>query len=158
VKINPRRLAVTALGITATVAGLSALTSAVPAVAADTDAPPSIVETFEYPGGSNLPGITLVSGDGHILLVGCDEGRTSAEVWKFNVDLPYCFEFKGKTGYVSLKLDDVYGIRNNNDFAVNAKVSVAGVEETVAVPADDWQGVGVGAGKGPAVLLELRSS
>ncbi|MFI5491420.1 hypothetical protein [Actinoplanes sp. NPDC051859] len=93
------------------------------------------------------------------MLVGCDEGKTSAEVWSYSTSKPYCFEFKGKTGFVTLELERVYGIRNNNDFPIEAKISIDEVvKPPVEIREDNWKGVGVAAGEGQALLLELRAS
>ncbi|NJC70228.1 hypothetical protein HC031_10975 [Planosporangium thailandense] len=155
-RINPRLLAVSVLGVAAAVVGVSSLGHALPATAADgTPSPDSLVETYDYPNGDKTTGIKLIKGDGHILLVGCDAGKTSALVWSYNSDQPYCFQFTGKTGYVTLELHDVYGIRNYNDFDISAKVST--VKDPIPVPKDSWKGVGVAGGTGPAILLELRS-
>jgi hypothetical protein len=57
-----------------------------------------------------------------------------------------------------MQLDQVYGIRNYQSFGLKATVSIEGADPTeVAVPADDWKGVGAGASQGQAVLLELRA-
>jgi hypothetical protein len=71
---------------------------------------------------------------------------------------PYCFEFKGTSGYVALELEEVYGIRNHLDFPIDAKIEVDDVvKPVVEIPADDWKGVGVANGEGQALLLELRA-
>lgn len=155
-KIKPRLLAVGALTVTAAAVAVNGLVHALPATAADgAPAQDSLVETYDYPDGDKTPGIKLIKGDGHILLANCDAGKTSAEVYSYNSDKPYCFQFKGKTGYVTLELHDVYGIRNHYDFGISAKVST--VKDPIPVPADGWKGVGVSGGTGPAILLELRA-
>jgi hypothetical protein len=157
--MTPRLLTAGAMAVTAIIAGAAALIGANPAGAAESaDAPTSLVETFEYPDGDQVAGIRLIKGDGRILLVGCDEGRTSAEVYSYVSADPYCFEFQGTTGYVALELEDVYGIRNHLDFPIDATIEVDDVvKPPVEVPADDWKGVGVANGEGQALLLELRA-
>ncbi|GAA0793783.1 hypothetical protein [Spirilliplanes yamanashiensis] len=149
-------LAATSAGIVA--AAIAGVAAGVPALAAPEDAEPtSLVEDFSYPDAASYPDIKLIRGDGRILIVDCDAGRTSAEVWSFTRPTPFCFEFKGDNGFVSLELADVYGIRNNENFAMSAKVTVDETTKVVEVPEVDWKGVGVGAGENQAVLLELRA-
>jgi hypothetical protein len=156
VRMNPRVLAVSALCTAAAVAGISGIVSALPAVAAN-DAPPSIEETFEYPNGDKTPGVTLKKGDGHVLLVGCDEGKTSVVVYRYGSDDPFCFQFKGKQGYVTLEIQKAYGIRNYNNFSIDAKVKVDDQQKTINVAKDTWAGIGVDSPAGSGVLLELRA-
>jgi hypothetical protein len=114
-------------------------------------------EDFSYPGAASYPDIKLISGDGNITLVDCAAGRTSVEVWSFNKADAFCFEVKGKTGYLQVELADTYGIRNYEDFGMTAKVTVDETTKSVAVPQDDWVGIGAGAGENQAVLLEIRA-
>ena len=139
-----------AIGITAALAGAPAVTAA-----RDSD-PASLVETYEYPNADLYPDIKLVRGDGHILIVDCNAGRTSFEVWSFIRREPFCFELRGEKGSLSLELANVYGVQNLENQVVSAKVTVDGATKTVAVPAVDWKGIGAGDGAGQAVLLELR--
>jgi hypothetical protein len=158
VKITPRQLTVGALTAAALAAGITGI---LPAGAAEptADDAMSLVETYDYPDGDKVDGIRLIKGDGRIELVGCDEGRTSAEVYSYKAGKPYCFEFKATTGYVTLELDQVYGIRNHNDFPINAKIRIGDeVRPPVTVAEDDWKGVGAGNGDNQAVLLEIRAS
>ncbi|MDI6103024.1 hypothetical protein QLQ12_30860 [Actinoplanes sp. NEAU-A12] len=158
VKMTPRLLAVGALAAATLAAGITGM---LPAGAAEptSDNAASLVETYDYPGGDKVDGIRLIKGDGRIMLVGCDEGRTSAEVYSYKAAKPYCFEFKAATGFVTLELDEVYGIRNHNDFPIDAKIRIGDlVKPPVTVEKDDWKGVGAGAGDGQALLLELRAA
>jgi hypothetical protein len=116
----------------------------------------SIVEDFSYPGAASYTDIKLITGDGGILIVDCAAGRTSLEVWSFNRADAFCFEVKGKAGFLKVELPDTYGIRNYEDFAMTAKVTVDEATKNVAVPQNEWVGVGVGTGENEAVLLELR--
>ncbi|MEU8657536.1 hypothetical protein [Actinoplanes philippinensis] len=158
-KITAGLLTVGAVTATAIIGSAAAFIGAVPAGAVESADPlGSLVETYEYPDGDKVAGIRLIKGDGQILLVGCGEGRTSVEVYTYLATTPYCFEFKGKAGYVALELDEVYGIRNYNDFPIDAKIKVDDVvKPPVEVPADDWKGVGIVNGEGQALLLEIRA-
>ena len=155
-----RRRTAALVAVGAVVAGgLAALDLSAAAQAADSDTPPSsIVEDYSYPGADQITGIKLIKGDGHILLVGCDEGHTSVEVYSFTAADPFCFQILGTTGSLTMQLEQAYGIRNYQNYGLEATVSVEGAAPTdVAVPADDWKGIGVGANEGQAVLLELRA-
>jgi hypothetical protein len=80
------------------------------------------------------------------------------EVYSFTAADPFCFQILGTTGFLTMQLDEVYGIRNYQNYGLQATVSIAGATPVpVSVPADDWKGVGEGAGQGQAVLLELRA-
>jgi hypothetical protein len=153
VRTKSRLLAASALGAATLAAAIGTFVHIQPAGAAD-NPQGSLVETYDYPNGDKTPGIKLIKGDGHVVMVDCAEGQSSAEVWSFNNEKPYCFQFKGKTGYVTLELNDVYGIRNLSQLDITAKVST--VKDPIPVPKDSWKGVGVSGGTGPAVLLELR--
>ena len=156
--INRRRTAALVAAGAVVAGGLSALGLGAAAQAADGDTPPSIVEDYAYPGAAQITGIKLIKGDGHILLVGCDQGHTSVEVYSFTAADPFCFQILGTTGSLTMELEQAYGIRNYQNYGLEATVSVEGADPTdVDVPADDWKGVGVGANQGQAVLLELRA-
>ncbi|RBJ02793.1 hypothetical protein DRA43_16380 [Micromonospora provocatoris] len=157
-KLTRSALGISAFSAVAVAIGTSAMIASAPAEAAiDADAMPAIEEDFQYPGADQIQGIRMIKGDGHVLHIECDKPARSIEVWSFTRITPFCFEVRGTTGYVTLELADVYGIRNYNDFGLDAKVTVSNVEKSVDVPVDDWVGVGVGADEGPAVLLEIRA-
>lgn len=156
-RITMRRAALAVVGTMTAVVGTIGLVQVLPAAADDADTPPSIVETYDYPGAASIPNIKLIRGDGHIMAVACNQGKTDIEVYSFLVADPFCFDVKGTSGYLALELEQAYGVRNYNQFTVDAKVSIEGAApKTVTVPVDDWAGVGVGANEGQAVLLELR--
>ncbi len=157
-RINRRQAALSALGTAVIVAGIGGMINALPAVAADDSQPPTLEENYDYPGGDKTPGIKLLKGNGQILLVGCNEGKTSVEVYRYGATEPFCFHFRKKTGYVKLEVQAAYGIRNHNDYTVDAKVKVNDTEKTVVAPVDDWVGFGTGPGERGGVLLELRAS
>lgn len=150
------KAALATVGLTAAV-GLAAVSLGSSAQAA-AGASTSIVEDYSYPNADQVKGIKLIKGDGHILFVGCDEGHTAIEVYSYTAENPFCFQILGTTGILTMQLEQVYGIRNHQNFGLEATVSVEGADPTkVAVPADGWKGVGKGAGQGQAVLLQLRA-
>ncbi|MFC4065484.1 hypothetical protein [Actinoplanes subglobosus] len=122
------------------------------------DEPSSIVEDFSYPNAEDITGVKLIRGDGNITYVGCSEENVSLAVWSYTASQPFCFRIVGKTGHLTVELQQVYGFRNYEDFAVGATVSLNGAPATGAiVPADDWLGVGSGSSTGGQVaMLEIR--
>jgi hypothetical protein len=135
---------------------------------AATDVSNSLVETFDYPNADQAPaGLTLVSGDGHILWVSCDS-VTTGDVQLIHVHtsnlLEFCFRVLGNSGLLNLRVPDVYDIRGDGyaDGAghnLTATVQATG-SEPVTVPIDPNGDTGVGVGDAqsgkPAVLLQLR--
>lgn len=136
--------------------------------AAAADATNSLIETFDYPNADQAPaGLTLVSGDGHILWVSCD-AVTTGDVQLIHVHTSslteFCFQVSGTTGLLNLQVPAVYDIRGDGyaDGAghnLTATVQVNGSDPTT-VPIDPNGDTGVGIGdpktNKPAVLLQLR--
>ncbi|WP_338686580.1 hypothetical protein QD712_37740 [Streptomyces acidiscabies] len=163
----PRARKALGLGLTgAVVAGLGVMAlplgaeASVPTtVTAAADAKmPSAVEDFSYPGADRVlqeRKITLKRGDGRILLADC------AGTWNIKIESRldsngYCFRTTAKTGFLSLELPDAYGVWTE-DHPVSAKLTAAGKETVVKVPADEYQPVGeAGATDLHSVLVELR--
>lgn len=157
------------IGVTATILGASTVAvanaaaenSATPgAQVAAADGPPSIVEDFAYPGADKVFeewGITLKSGDGHIVLAPCGGGDNEIKVMARGVgrDDEVCFEATSANGYLTLEVPDVFGIRTQSR-PVRVELTAEDKSETVDVPANVLKGVGEGLGQPPAVLLELR--
>jgi hypothetical protein len=154
--------ATAALAAGGSIFGLSSAASA--AVASDT--PPPIVEDYAYPGAAQIQldrALTLISGDGHILLTDCGASTGLLEVHAFNsADHStdpghYCFRVTSPTGYLRLQVPNAYQVKGD-DHTVRATVSINGQSSTVAVAKNGWTGIGEGAGTDPATLLELRAS
>ncbi|GHF37137.1 hypothetical protein FHX82_007270 [Amycolatopsis bartoniae] len=125
--------------------------------------PPSIMEDFSYPGATQVlaqRGITLISGDGHIMLVSCGasgliEVRSSGNTADKDPDPGhYCFKVTGSTGTLTLTIPNAYQVKGDNH-AVTATVTVANTTSTVAVATNTWTGIGLGSGPDPATLLQL---
>jgi len=153
--------------------GVAAIGRSTPArAAAANDQQPSIVEDYSYPGADQVlatRGVKLIKGDGHIMLADCgaDPNHAAADLiiaqsLAHGPDGNYinaCFRTTGASGYLSMELSQVYVIRGNNRSTVKATVSLASnpsTTETDQVDPGEWQGVGVGANKPDATLLELR--
>ncbi|MFE7458001.1 hypothetical protein [Streptomyces sp. NPDC057554] len=108
------------------------------------EAPPYAVEDFNYPQADKIRderGIVLKRGDGHITLASCASGsdllvvhsRTHGEV---------CFRVTGKSGYLSLEIPAVYGIRSTPSHKTDVKLVAEGSEQNISLPKNEWKGVG----------------
>jgi hypothetical protein len=143
-------------------AGVAAL--AVPAVASAVQAQsaaeemPSLVEDYSYPGAEAIQQareIELIKGDGRLMLVDCtgDPGQLVVESIG---RLKYCFALSGASGWLSLRLDQVFLI-GAGEQSVQATVTAKGVQETVSVPEGGTRPVGT-SDPNFGVLLELRAT
>jgi hypothetical protein len=155
-----------ALAVTGTALTVAASTSAASGPTTANDSPSSLVEDFSYPGASTIladRGITLISGDGHLVLVNCTGSTGLIEVHASNSadhsNDPghYCFRVNGSGGDVKLQLTDAYQVKGDSH-AVQATLTVDGQASTVNVAKNGWTGIGVGAGADSATLLELKAS
>lgn len=150
--------AVIAATAAAGVFGLSAFAAADTAPPpADATAPPSAVEDFAYPGGSNLTGIKLLRGDGHLLLADC-AGATQIQIWTraaVNRDNKVCFTATTATGSLTLELADVFAVQTSGR-SVQAGLTAGGTTQTLDVPKDDFKAVGEGLGQAPTTVVELH--
>ncbi|MFF6904683.1 hypothetical protein ACFY9Q_01920 [Streptomyces sp. NPDC012389] len=108
------------------------------------DVPPYAVEDFNYPQADKIReerGIVLKRGDGHITLANCasDDGllvvhsRTHGEI---------CFRVTGKSGYLSLEIPAVYGIRSTPLHKTDVRLTAEGSEQNISLPKNEWKGVG----------------
>jgi hypothetical protein len=142
------------------------------------DSPPSIVEDFTYPGADAILatyGVTLISGDGHLLFVDCAtpptgslgliQVHTLAAEGADNQGL-ICFKVTGPTGHLNLKVPAVFDITGDGTTPgaghklTAALTTDAGVQTTVSVNPSGTTPVGVGAkpGNPPTTLLQLDAS
>jgi hypothetical protein len=130
------------------------------------DAQPSIVEDYSYPGSTQIlaqRGITLIRGDGHMVLVPCG-GLSLIEVRSTNASADkdpdpghYCFKVTGATGSLSVNIPNAYQVKGD-DHAVTATITVKDKTNTVPVNKNGWTGIGLGTGPDPATLLELNAA
>lgn len=159
-----------AVGVAATAAAVAAVStfgvSSAREADVDDDAPPSIVEDYSYPGAAQIlqdRALTLISGDGHIMLADCANTAGLLQVHAFNsADHSsdpghYCFKVTGPSGYLRMEVPFAYQIRGD-DHTVEATITINGQDSTVAVAKDKWTTIGEGAGTDPATLVELRAS
>ncbi|MFC0845543.1 hypothetical protein ACFH04_17765 [Streptomyces noboritoensis] len=141
----------------------SADSASTPAVTAGAvDLPPSGVEDFAYPGAARIEAdrkITLIKGDGHIVLAdSCDGSPQQIKVWTRNDgSKDVCFRVIGKSGYLAMKIADVWAV-DTKDRPVTADLTADGgkTHQTVDVAPGHFEAVGEGAGSQPTALLELR--
>jgi hypothetical protein len=156
-----------AVGAMTLVGGASALSVSVAtgATAAD-DSPPSVVEDYSYPGAAKIfedRALTLISGDGHIVLVDCRSQTGLLEVHAYNsadhgIDPGhYCFKVTGSTGYLRMEIPFAYQVKGDSH-SVQAAIEINGQNSTVPIAKNGWTGIGEGAGTDPSTLLELRAS
>ena len=134
--------------------------SAAPAghTAAAADEPPTLEETFDYPGAAKIlaeRGILLKKGDGHILFTSCAPSGDYLEVRARNKD-PFCFKVTGATGYLTLELADTYLIFSDSRHTTVANYTVDGQGGTKTVAPGGAEGIGEGSGGHSATLLEIR--
>ncbi|MCP3819228.1 hypothetical protein NLX86_14280 [Streptomyces sp. A3M-1-3] len=132
-------------------------------VSAEADMP-FVVEDFAYPGAAQVlkdKGIKLVSGDGHITLVDCDDTAPQIRVMSVkdpavNRDGVYCFKAHANTGQLSLELPRVFAIEAA-DHPISADLTAEGTTKTVTLPKDGYESVGEGTvGGHRSVLVEIR--
>ncbi|WP_371655248.1 MULTISPECIES: hypothetical protein [unclassified Streptomyces] len=141
----------------------SAASSSVPAATSGvTDLPPIGVEDFAYPGATGIEAekkITLIKGDGHIVLAdSCDGSPQQIKVWTRNNDgKDVCFRAIGKSGYLTMKIAEVWAVETG-DHPVTADLTADGgkTHQSVDVGPGRFKAVGEASGSQPAALLELR--
>ncbi|GAA5152460.1 hypothetical protein [Amycolatopsis dongchuanensis] len=182
-RLSLRWLAAAATGLAAAAAAISLSVVAGPASAAQpetataADEQATLVEDFSYPGAAQIKdqyGITLTSGDGHIIFADC---RTSQGLGKGLLQVyttesigadgegMLCFQITGTTGYLNLLVPAVYeihgdGVSTGQGHKVTAELTTdAGTHSSVEVNPSGSTPVGVGAkpGNPPTTLLRLQA-
>ncbi|MEV5511298.1 hypothetical protein [Streptomyces orinoci] len=122
---------------------------------------PYAVETFAYPNAAQIlkdQGITLYSGDGHIMLTNCSMAH-DITVKARDTSKDFCFAVTGKKGFLSLNLPGAYGMWTQ-DYAVTATITSHGKDTVVNAPKNNWTGFGEGDehDKSASVLVTLRAN
>jgi hypothetical protein len=101
-------------------------TPPVSATVAD-DAPGYAVEDFDYPDADKIQqekGIVLKRGDGHIVLADCGSEDGLLEIWERNRADHICFRVTGNSGYLTLEIPAVYGIKGAGDQSADVTMTV----------------------------------
>ncbi|MFJ4473882.1 hypothetical protein [Streptomyces xanthochromogenes] len=107
------------------------------------EAPGYAVEDFNYPDAAKIlaeKNITLKRGDGHIVLADCTAEPGLLEVWARSKD-KICFRVTGNSGYLSLEIPSVYGVKGN-DYATQVDMTTGSEQKTFDVAKNAWTGVG----------------
>lgn len=120
------------------------------------------VEDFNYPQADQIfaeKGIRLKRGDGHIVLADCKSGTNQLEVWSYESVEAICFNVSGKSGWLTLEIPSVFGIRGN-DFNTQVDMTTEGEEKSFDVEKNLWTAVGQTADEEGRdfALLEIRTS
>lgn len=125
-------------------------------------APGYLAEDFNYPGADAIKaqkGITLKRGDGHITLADCASGTGLMEVYSRKGE-KICFRATGSSGYLSLEIPSVYGVKGEADHEAAVKLTTDGATQSIDVGKGEWKAAGEAADPdGRAfVLVEIRTS
>lgn len=170
-----RRFALTAVAVGAALAGGALAHAGQQAAAVDQ---PNLVEDYSYPGAADIQttqGITLVSGDGHIVSADCATPATNnVSVIQVHSTDPIgadksgrvCFRVTAASGQLTLKIPNVYSIRGDGQaqgsgHKLKADVTTGdGTHTTVDVKPDGTTQVGIGTSPtaDPTTLVQLTAS
>lgn len=165
---SARRLLVTGTAIAACAATVVTVAHATenPATAqpagASADQPGYAVEDFAYPGADKIEkerGIVLKRGDGHIVLADCTSTGELMEVYSRGKDR-ICFRVTGRTGYLSLEIPGVYGVKADAAHKAEMTLTADGNKQNISLAKNQWKAAGETAdpqGR-PHVLMEISTS
>ncbi|MFD8499201.1 hypothetical protein [Amycolatopsis sp. NPDC059657] len=140
---------------------------------ATADDQPSVVEDYTYPDAAGVLAtykVTVISGDGHILVVDCatpPEGNFGLLVVRSNESAgaggtgKVCFKITSTSGFLNLKLPGVYELKGDGrttgtGHKVKADLTTDNGQRTIVDvdPSGSTQ-VGTGTGTAPTTLLRL---
>ncbi|MFD8541401.1 hypothetical protein [Streptomyces rubrogriseus] len=117
-----------------------------PATATVADEGPGYaVEDFNYPGADKIQeeqGLVLKRGDGHIVLAECGSESGLMELWVRYRPEHVCFRVTGNSGYLSVEIPAVYGIKGAADQSADVTMTVDNEESHYEVPAGALTNVG----------------
>ncbi|WP_256362492.1 hypothetical protein [Streptomyces sp. TRM70350] len=125
------------------------------------EAPGYAVEDFNYPQADKIlaeQNIVLKRGDGHITLADCVSGTGQLEVWARSKDR-ICFQVTGNSGWLTLEIPSVYGIRGN-DYTTQVDMTTGTEEKSFDVDKNAWTAVGESADEQGRefMLVEIRTA
>jgi hypothetical protein len=120
------------------------------------------VEDYNYPGADAIKaqkGIVLKRGDGHITLADCASGTGLMEVYSRKSE-KICFRATGPSGYLSLQIPSVYGVKGEADHEADVKLTTDGATQSIDVGKGEWKAAGEAADPDGRdfVLVEIRTS
>ncbi|MDX3386632.1 hypothetical protein PV682_35080 [Streptomyces niveiscabiei] len=126
------------------------------------ESPGYAVEKYNYPLADKIlaeKNIILKRGDGHITLADCVTDTGQLEVWAHGNADKICFDVKGTSGWLTLEIPAVYGIRGN-DYETQVDMTVGTEEKSFDVAKNTWTAVGSSADEQGRdhILVEIRSS
>ncbi|MFI6307122.1 hypothetical protein ACIBCH_35000 [Amycolatopsis thailandensis] len=129
-----------------------------PAVGAPADdVPSSIVEDYSYPDASKIlaeRGITLIKGDGHILLADCVPGGAGQIVARSTAfEAAICFRVTASVGRLTMSIPEVYSIKGDSH-AGTATVTTDQGTNTTTLKKEFWNPINGGDG---GVLIQLET-
>lgn len=131
-------------GVAAVAWSVSGPAESTPAAASVAEgAPGYAVEDFNYPQADKIQqekGILLKRGDGHIVLAECGSQDGLLEVWARSKD-KVCFRVTGNSGYLSLEIPAVYGVKGN-DYNTDVTMTVGGQEKNFDITKNTFTPVG----------------
>ncbi|MGI5450992.1 hypothetical protein ACQEVM_35510 [Streptomyces sp. CA-243310] len=119
------------------------LTSAQNSAASNSSDIPSAVEDFAYPDADRIlreKNLVLKRGDGNITLAECGSAPDLLTfIGRDRED--FCFRVTGKSGYLSLEVPAVTGVKSKDQAAL-IDMTVDGETTSYTVPKNSWKGVG----------------
>lgn len=123
------------------------------------DEPPPLVEDYAYPGADQIfaeRGITLLKGDGHILLADCAASATGQIALRSSQHAdPICFKVTGATGWLSMSIPEVYSVKGDGHSAEATLTTDEGATTSkTPITKNAWTPINAGDG---ATLLELKA-
>ncbi|MFJ3841830.1 hypothetical protein ACIPY6_40900 [Streptomyces sp. NPDC090054] len=126
------------------------------------EGPGYAVETFDYPLADKILAekkILLKRGDGHITLADCASGTGLLEVWA-RAKEKICFKVTGTSGWLTMEIPAVYGIRGSATQTAQVDMTVGTEEKSYTVPKDAFTPVGESADDQGRdhMLVEIRTS
>ncbi|MEU7228054.1 hypothetical protein [Streptomyces chrestomyceticus] len=124
--------------------------------------PGSAVEDFSYPNADKIKkerGIDLKRGDGHIMLVDCNNDGRLMTIWSRTVG-QVCFRVTGDTGYLSLSIPKVYGVKADADHKANMTLITDGSKQNIALGKNETGSAGETSDpeRRPHDLIEISTS
>ena len=125
------------------------------------DAPGYAVENFNYPQADKIlaeQDIVLKRGDGHITLAQCGSQTGLLEVWARSKD-KICFLVSGNSGWLTLEIPSVYGIKGSDDVA-QVDMTTGTEKTSYDIARNSWTPVGESADEQGRefMLVEIRTS